>query len=103
MPKLAYSPDSRQDLQDIKRYITEKLQNPIAAKNVITRIRREIHKLKDTPGIGPSLASHVPVETDYRFLVCGNYVAYYRVIDNTVYVVRILLSGRDYFSILFPE
>jgi len=41
--------------------------------------------------------------TDYRFLVCGNYLAFYRYKDATVYVDRILYGRRDYLKILFPE
>ena len=39
----------------------------------------------------------------YRFLVCGNYIAYYREDETAVYVVRILYGGRDYVKILFGK
>ena len=74
-----------------------------AAINVISRITQSIKNLKDMPGIGISLSSKVPFDTDYRFIVCGNYLAFYRYEDNTVYVDRILYGRRDYVRILFPE
>ncbi|MDR1893958.1 MAG: type II toxin-antitoxin system RelE/ParE family toxin [Spirochaetales bacterium] len=55
------------------------------------------------PSIGPCLASKVPFETSYRFLVCGKYLAFYRYEDKTVFVDRILYGRRDYVKILFPE
>ena len=55
------------------------------------------------PGIGTALSSKVPFDTDYRFLVCGNYLAFYRYKDAIVYVDRILYGRRDYVKILFPE
>jgi len=103
MNKLLISPEARKDLEGIKTYISKELENPIAAVNVVSRIIKSIKSLKDTPGIGRPLATKVSFETDYRFLVCGNYLAFYRFEDKTVYVDRILYGRRDYVKILFPE
>jgi len=103
MNKLFISPEARKDLEEIKTYICEELENPIAANNVVSRITKSIKNLKDTPGIGRPLTTKVSFETDYRFLVCGNYLAFYRFEDETAYVDRILYGRRDYVRILFPE
>ena len=103
MNKLLISPEARKDLEGIKTYISEDLENPIAAANVVSRIIKSIKNLKERPGIGRPLATKVSFETDYRFLVCGNYLAFYRYEDMTVYVDRILYGRRDYIRILFPE
>ena len=101
--KLCVSPKAREDLEGIKLYVTEELENPIAAVNVVSRIVQSLKKLKDMPGIGTPLSSKVSFDTDYRFLVCGNYLAFYRFKDVTVYVDRILYGRRDYIRIIFPE
>jgi addiction module RelE/StbE family toxin len=103
MNKLAISPQAREDLEGIKTYISEELENPIAAVNVVSRITKKIKLLKNTPGIGTRLSSKVSFDTDYRFLVCGNYLAFYRYEEKTVYVDRVLYGRRDYVKILFPE
>ena len=103
MNKLAISPQAKKDLEDIKAYISEELENPIAAVNVVSRITKKIKNLKDTPGIGTSLSSKISFDTDYRFLVCGNYLTFYRYEEKTVYVDRVLYGRRDYVKILFPE
>ena len=103
MNKLLISPEARKDLEGIKTYISEELENPIAAVNVVSRIIKSLKNLKDTPGIGRPLATKVSFETDYRFLVCGNYLTFYRYEDKTVYVDRILYGRREYVRILFPE
>ena len=36
MNRLSISPDARKDLEDIKVYISDTLENPIAAVNVVT-------------------------------------------------------------------
>ena len=41
--------------------------------------------------------------TQFRYLVCGNYTAFYRAEPDAVYVVRILYGRRDFMRILFGE
>ena len=36
MNKLFFSPEASKDLVEIKEYITEKLENPVAAVNVVS-------------------------------------------------------------------
>jgi plasmid stabilization system protein ParE len=103
MNRLSISPQARKDLEGIKAYIAGELENPVAALNVVSRITRSIKNLKDMPGTGSPLSSKVPFETNYRTLVCGNYLAFYRYEDKTVFVDRILYGRRDYVRILFPE
>lgn len=57
--------------------------------------------LAEFPNSGAPLAGAVGIETDYRYLVCGNYTAFYRVENETVYIVRILYGRRDFMRILF--
>jgi plasmid stabilization system protein ParE len=103
MTKLLLSPEAQCDLETIKAYISNELANPIAARNVVSRITKSLKSLKDMPDIGPKLSSKISVETGYRFLVSGKYLAFYRHENTTVFVDRILYGGRDYVSILFPE
>lgn len=42
-------------------------------------------------------------ETDYRYLVCDKYLAFYRCISGDIYIDRILYGRRDYLTILFEE
>ena len=103
MNKSLISPEAQKDIEEIKTYISIELENPIAAVNVVSRIIKSIKNIQDMPGIGSPLATKVSFETDYRFLVCGNYLVFYRYKKKTVYVDRILYGRRDYMRILFPE
>jgi plasmid stabilization system protein ParE len=103
MAKLQLSPLAQEDLQAVKKYITDELQNPQAAINTVTQITKKLHNLEDFPGMGTPLVSKIDIETDYRFLVCGSYMAFYRYDGEIVYVVRILYGRRDYVKILFGE
>ena len=101
MAKLLISPEAKQDLLEIKEYISNELDIPIAAKNVTDKIIKQISTLSHFPKIGTMLSSIINMETGYRFLVCGSYTAFYRYIDNTVFVDRILYGKRDFMRILF--
>lgn len=43
------------------------------------------------------------IESDYRFLTSGNYMVFYRVDWQDVYIDRVLYGRRDYLRILFPD
>ena len=89
MTKLLISPEAKQDLLEIKEYISNELDIPIAAKNVTDKIIKQISTLSDFPKIGTMLSSIINMETGYRFLVCGSYTAFYRYIDNTLTIKSI--------------
>jgi addiction module RelE/StbE family toxin len=101
MTKLHVTPSAQRDLHEIRKYIQEELHSPSAATNIISRITKKLRLLTDFPLMGASLSSIVDIETDYRFLVCGNYTAFYRYDGKIVYVIRILYSRRDFMKILF--
>jgi len=103
MNVLAISPKAKTDLEEIKGYIAGTLGNPTAAVAVTTKIIHSIKQLRDMPLAGPSLAPKIPFGTDYRYLICGNYLAFYRYEGKTIFVDRILYGKRDYLRILFPE
>jgi len=101
MNKRHYSPEALSDLDEIWSYILEDLQNPAAAQNTIDGILNTVEKLRELSEMGPPLSSVTDVESDYRFLVCGNYLAFYRIKAEEVYIDRILYGRRDYLRILF--
>lgn len=101
MTEIQFSPQAISDLQEVKAYITEELYNEQAAINTIAMIMKRIRMLVDFPESGASLSSIIGFETDYRFLVCGNYTTFYRVEDTTVYIVRVLYGRRNFMQILF--
>ena len=103
MATLHISPEASSDLVEIKEYITIELENPTAASNVISKIIKAIRGLEHFPDIGASLSSVIDIPTDYRFLITGNYLSFYRHEGDSVYVVRVLYGKRDYLKILFGE
>ena len=101
MADIKYSGASLADLEQIGDYIAEQLNSPQAALSTVRKIQDSIDNLTDFPLMGTPLSSIYDVETDCRFLVCGNYLAFYRLIGDYVFIDRILYGKRDYISILF--
>ena len=90
-------------MKNIHVYIREELDNPTATKNVVDRIISRMRQLEQFPMMGAALSSIIEPETDYRFLVSGDYLIFYRVEKSEVYVDRILYGKRDYVKILFKD
>ena len=87
-------------MDDIWDYIVSELQNRSAAERVIDRIMDAVDPLKNFEEMGTPLSSIADVGTDYRFLVSGNYMVFYRVQGSDVYIDRVLYGRSDYMSVL---
>jgi plasmid stabilization system protein ParE len=101
--KLHYSTQSRRDLDEVWAYIATELQNPSPATRIINAIMDSTNQLTDFAEMGAPLSSIANVESDYRFLVHGNYLIFYRIEGDEIYVDRVLFGRRDYLRILFGE
>jgi toxin ParE1/3/4 len=98
-----YSAESRRDLDDIWDYIVSELQNRVAAERVVDRILDAVERLKDFAEMDALLSSVADVGGDYRFLVSGNYMVFYRVNGRDVFIDRVLYGRRDYLRVLFRD
>lgn len=103
MNKLYLSELAQSDLAEIKAYIADELENPAAAIATVRKITKDIRGLKDYALMGAPLSSIADIQSDYRFVVTGNYITFYRVYGNEVYVDRVLYGRRDYLRILFSD
>ena len=100
MADISFSPEAVSDLQQTKAYITDELCNEQAAVNTIAKITSRIRELAAFPEMGAPLSSIVDFETDYRFLVCGNYTAFYRFENQTVYYCPCSLWKARFYAYL---
>lgn len=98
-----YSKESRRDLDDIWSYIAQELQNSSAAKRMVDSILDAVDQLEVFPLMGTPLSTATGENRDYRFLVKGNYLIFYRVQGADVYIDRVLYGRRDYLRILFGQ
>ena len=103
MSEIDFSPDALADLEQIKTYITVELCSEQTAISTVSKIIRHIRMLADFPEAGAPLASVVNIASNYRFLVCGNYTAFYIFKEDKVHILRVLYGRRDFMRILFGE
>lgn len=101
--KIVYTPRARQDLREIRDYISNDLKNPIAANNVISQILSVAHQLERFPESGMLLSEKTGRETDYRCLSVSNYIIPYRIEGKAVKIIRILDARTDYIRLLWNE
>lgn len=85
------------DLSEIISYIAA--DRPSAAESLATRIEKKLRLLTRNPHLG-----HIPNEeelarVEYRYMVIENYLAFYTIEGQTIYVHRILHGARDYLNL----
>ena len=103
MFEVKISPQAAEDLLEIKDYIENELQNPIAAHNTVEKIVETYEDLAIFPEIGIPVESYVSFPTDCKFVLAKNYSIFYRIEDEFVKVIRIMYSRRDFVRILFGD
>ena len=103
MNNLYLSPEAQDDLSEIKAYIAEDLENPQAALSTVTKITKTIRMLQEHALIGVPLSAIADVNSDYRYLISGSYMIFYRVAGKDVFIDRVLYGRRDYLRILFGD
>lgn len=90
---------AHQDIQAIYNYILKDGES--IAKEQAELIYKGIEKLADFPFIGGELSKKLNIKTDYRYLVVNApYLAFYKIMHDTIDVYRILDGRRDYIRLL---
>lgn len=103
MFEIKVTPQAAEDLLEIKNYIENELQNPIAAHNTVLNIVETYENLSTITEAGIPVERYVPFPTDYKFVLANNYSIFYRIDGNIVRVIRIMYSKRDFVRILFED
>ena len=100
--KIQFSKDSRKDLKDIYIYIKYNLQEPITAKKLIDKIRKEIYKLENNPTIYAIIRDEIIKKRGIRRIKVNNYIVFYKVEEKNkiVEIVRIMYGRRIWRNIV---
>lgn len=85
---------ARQDLIDIWGHIAA--DNPQAADAVLDRIDKGCLGLLDHPQLEPARDD---IRPGLRYLIVGNYVILYRIVDDGVEIIRVVHRRRDLFHL----
>ena len=99
--KLRYSPAARDDLRQLKAYLTTEFGAVVAAKSV-AKIVSEIAALKRHRSLARPLSGKIGRDTPYLYLLCGKHsIAILSENENLYSVVRILDGRTDYAKTAF--
>jgi len=93
---------AKQDIRDIKSYITNELHEPVTAVNISNAILDAIVTLEQIPDRVALVKDKRLAAQGIRPLYVNNYTVFFRIDDSldVVEVVRVLYSHRDWASIL---
>jgi len=99
--KIKYTPAAVDDMDEIFSYISQ--DNIASAEMMLEKINERIAKLAEFPNMGSVLSDeeYTIIKRGYRFVVIHPHLVFYRIIDNTVIIHRILHGRRDYLHALF--
>ncbi|MCD8295623.1 MAG: type II toxin-antitoxin system RelE/ParE family toxin [Clostridia bacterium] len=94
------SDDAKADLSEISYNILMVSKDKEFAHNYVSKIYEKCLSLSDFPNRGAYPADRKLRGDGYRFLTVDDYLIFYRVNENSVIIVRIINSKRDYLSYL---
>ena len=100
MCKIHYLPLALDDLKEIIKYITYKLESPRAAERLLSKIDREVQKVAKNPYRCRLFASSGKLKHEYRVLHIDNYSLFYVVKNEKVEIYRVIHAWRDIPQIL---
>jgi len=88
-------------MDEIFSYISQDIVD--AAANMLDKLNFSIAGLADFPNKGSVLSDdeYSLIERGYRFIVVSPYLVFYRIMNDTVIIHRILHGRRDYLRELF--
>lgn len=85
------------DLAEIINYIAA--DRPSAAEALATRIEKNLNLLSKNPQLGRIPNEDELIHLGYRYLIVENYLIFYTIEEQTIYIHRILHGARDYLTL----
>ncbi|PWG51624.1 type II toxin-antitoxin system RelE/ParE family toxin [Ligilactobacillus salivarius] len=89
-----------QDYEDLKLYLDNSSMYESNKNKILNLIDRDLDRLKISPYIGARLDSRILIPNDYRYLVSGDYLQFYKISNNIVKVYRLVYAKSDYLTTL---
>ncbi|MBO5067467.1 MAG: type II toxin-antitoxin system RelE/ParE family toxin [Clostridia bacterium] len=98
--QLKIYPLARLDMEQIFNYIAVELCNPTAAIGQINDFEKAFDNICSFPESCPFINNEYVKDKSLRKLVVNNYIAFYRIRDKEIQVVRVLYGMRNYETFL---
>lgn len=101
--KIVFSKKSEQQINEIYQYVLSRSNDEDTAKQYVNELIDKTEILKKHAFVGRQLEIIDNIVTQYRFLIYKDYLMFYRVDENKVYIDRILSSKTDYVKEFIKE
>ena len=98
--QLKIFPLAKLDMEQIFEYIAVELCNPTAAIGQINDFEKAFENVCIFPESHPYINNEYVKDKSLRKLIVNNYIAFYRIRDNEIQVVRVLYGMRNYEELL---
>lgn len=95
---IRFLPEASRDLDSIFDYIL--MDNPTNAENMLNKIIKSIQILEDYPFSNVILKHKSLSRYNFRTLIVNPYIVFYSVIEENVFIYRVLHGAMDYVNIL---
>jgi addiction module RelE/StbE family toxin len=96
--KIRYLRSAEDDLYGIADYISQ--DNPRAANRMVDRLEQAINRLKLSPFAGKVPDDDELRKRNYRMLIIGKYLVFYKIKEKAVEIHRIIHGARNYKHLL---
>ena len=102
MYKLKISKLYKEDTSASYNYIKNKLEAPMAAKNLKIEIKEKIEKIQKNPNIRPLVQDKYLASLGYRLINVKNYMIFYIIGEDNKHLklIRFLYNKRNWINIL---
>lgn len=98
--KILFLKAAYRDLDTIFDYIA--LDNPSSADSILNKIFKSLANLETFPLSGTKIIHNSLKNYEFQMIIVQPYIVFYRVVDDIIYIYRILHGYRDYVNILKP-
>ena len=96
--KARYLGAAEADLLNIVDYIA--VDNPRAADKMLDRFEKAVNRLEASPFAGKAPNDDELRKRNYRMLIVGKYLVFYKIKERTIEIHRIIHGARDYKHLL---
>ena len=98
--ELKIYPSAQVDMEQIFQYIAVNLCNPTAALDQINDFEKAFEEVCAFPQSCPFVNNEYVKDKSLRKLIVNNYIAFYRIKDHEIQVVRVIYGMRNYEELL---
>ena len=93
--KVTILPDAETDIDELYVYIAKVLMEPVAAANLVVRIKKAIRSLEYMPERHRLYYDEPWHSKGLRVFPVGNFIVFFHIDIDTVFIDSVLYGGRD--------